>query len=134
MYFLLHGDRYYSYLGVLSLVQVLGLKLKCNFSCVVLGVISVRDPSLLDRETQSSLMVQLIATDGGTNPRVATLLITVELEDINDNTPMFSQSVYTANVREVRSPPHLTSLLDSCHCINSSDYLCRGSWRVALWR
>lgn len=65
------------------------------------GVISVINPSLLDRETQPSLMLRLVASDGGANPQASSLFITVELEDINDNPPVFTQSVYTASVREV---------------------------------
>lgn len=67
------------------------------------GVISVIDPAALDRETQPSLMIQLIATDAGMDALAASLFITVELEDINDNPPIFTQNIYIASVREVSS-------------------------------
>lgn len=72
-----------------------------NLCNVVLGVISVISPTSLDREMQSSLMLRLIASDGGANALASSLFITVELEDINDNPPVFTETVYTATVREV---------------------------------
>ena len=44
--------------------------------------------------------------DKGTNPvaLTATATIFIEVMDINDNNPVFSQSTYTANVSECLDP------------------------------
>ena len=70
------------------------------FVCVA-GVISVADPSLLDRETQPTLSLRLIATDGGVNAMNSVLFITVDLDDINDNAPYFVGTPYSTNIAEV---------------------------------
>ena len=78
------------------------------------GVISVQDPTVLDREVSPTVTLILTATDGGDNARAQTLTIVVNLDDINDNTPMFMPAEYTASVAEVSpalpppSPPPST--------------------------
>ncbi|KAM3867180.1 protocadherin gamma-A3-like [Diretmus argenteus] len=54
----------------------------------------------LDRESQPSLSLKLIALDGGTPQRSGTVNIDITVLDINDNTPVFNQSVYRATVME----------------------------------
>ncbi|XP_058505655.1 protocadherin gamma-A4-like isoform X31 [Solea solea] len=54
----------------------------------------------LDRETNPHLTLKLIAVDGGTPQRSGTVNIDVTVLDINDNAPVFNQSVYKANVME----------------------------------
>lgn len=75
--------------------------------CVAAGVISVANPSLLDRETQPTLSLRLIATDGGTSPMNSVLFITVDLDDINDNAPFFVRVPYSTNIAEVNE--------ETCH-------------------
>ena len=65
------------------------------------GVISVQDPTLLDREATPSVSVTLQATDSGFSPQASQLIIEVVLDDINDNSPIFMPAVYTASIREV---------------------------------
>ncbi|KAK2849126.1 hypothetical protein Q5P01_008960 [Channa striata] len=54
----------------------------------------------LDRETHPSLSLKLIAVDGGTPQRSGTVNIDITVLDINDNAPVFNQSVYKATVIE----------------------------------
>uniref|UniRef100_A0A8C1UYB8 Protocadherin alpha subfamily C, 2 n=1 Tax=Cyprinus carpio TaxID=7962 RepID=A0A8C1UYB8_CYPCA len=58
----------------------------------------------LDREKQPSIQLKLIAVDGGKPPRSGTMQIIVNVEDVNDNIPVFSKSLYKARVNE-NSPP-----------------------------
>ncbi|XP_029969036.1 protocadherin gamma-A1-like [Salarias fasciatus] len=54
----------------------------------------------LDRETNSYLSLKLIAVDGGTPQRSGTVNIDITVLDVNDNAPVFNQSVYKATVME----------------------------------
>ncbi|XP_066534297.1 protocadherin-15a isoform X2 [Hoplias malabaricus] len=54
----------------------------------------------LDRETQSQYELVVEASDGAVDPRRNTLTLLVRVLDINDNSPVFSQSFYTVNVTE----------------------------------
>nr|ABV59356.1 protocadherin nu9 [Callorhinchus milii] len=54
----------------------------------------------LDREKQSSHRLVLIAKDGGVPERSGTAQIIINVEDANDNIPVFSQSVYRASLPE----------------------------------
>uniref|UniRef100_A0A3Q3DG04 Cadherin domain-containing protein n=1 Tax=Hippocampus comes TaxID=109280 RepID=A0A3Q3DG04_HIPCM len=55
---------------------------------------------LLDREKQAVITLTLTAVDGGTPPKSGTMTIVVNVLDINDNAPVFSQSLYKASVHE----------------------------------
>uniref|UniRef100_A0A8C9XFP3 Cadherin domain-containing protein n=1 Tax=Sander lucioperca TaxID=283035 RepID=A0A8C9XFP3_SANLU len=54
----------------------------------------------LDREKQPVLKLILTAVDGGNSARSGTLQINVNVIDANDNTPIFSKSLYKIRVRE----------------------------------
>ncbi|XP_060904175.1 protocadherin alpha-3-like [Labrus mixtus] len=54
----------------------------------------------LDREKQAVIKLTLTAVDGGKPARSGTLQIKVNVLDVNDNTPMFSKSLYKVRVRE----------------------------------
>ena len=54
----------------------------------------------LDREEHPSLPLKVIAVDGGNPQRSGTVNINVSVLDVNDNTPVFNQSVYRAVVVE----------------------------------
>ncbi|XP_055368210.1 protocadherin beta-4-like [Betta splendens] len=54
----------------------------------------------LDRETNPTLSLKLIAVDGGTPQRSGTVNIEITVLDANDNAPVFNQSVYKATVME----------------------------------
>ncbi|XP_026214081.1 protocadherin alpha-2-like [Anabas testudineus] len=54
----------------------------------------------LDREKQTVIELTLTAIDGGKPPRSGTLQILVNVLDVNDNSPLFSKSLYKVQVAE----------------------------------
>ncbi|XP_065546595.1 protocadherin beta-15-like [Lathamus discolor] len=54
----------------------------------------------LDREEQAELDFSLIAVDGGSPPRSGTTQIHIVVLDVNDNTPVFMQDRYIAQILE----------------------------------
>ncbi|XP_075131398.1 protocadherin gamma-B1-like isoform X11 [Leptodactylus fuscus] len=54
----------------------------------------------LDRETQDKHELILTASDGGNPVQTGTALINIIINDINDNSPVFTQDVYKVSVRE----------------------------------
>ncbi|XP_031653370.1 protocadherin gamma-A11-like [Oncorhynchus kisutch] len=54
----------------------------------------------LDREENPHLSLKLIAVDGGNPQRSGTVNIEITVLDVNDNAPVFNQSVYRATVME----------------------------------
>ncbi|XP_068613932.1 protocadherin alpha-5-like [Brachionichthys hirsutus] len=54
----------------------------------------------LDREKQSVIRLTLTAVDGGKPPKSGTLRITVNVQDVNDNIPIFDKALYKAVVPE----------------------------------
>ncbi|XP_024919199.1 protocadherin gamma-A3-like isoform X19 [Cynoglossus semilaevis] len=54
----------------------------------------------LDREQQPRLALKLLAVDGGNPQRSGTVNIDINILDINDNAPIFNQSVYKGSVIE----------------------------------
>lgn len=62
------------------------------------GLITTVSP--LDHETQPLIHLLVVATDAGSPPLSSTATITVHVEDVNDNEPVFEHQVYNASVRE----------------------------------
>ncbi|XP_072573604.1 protocadherin alpha-2-like isoform X4 [Paramormyrops kingsleyae] len=58
----------------------------------------------LDREKQSAIHLLLTAIDGGTPPRSGTSEIIVNVLDNNDNSPIFSSSLYKTKISENVAP------------------------------
>uniref|UniRef100_A0A3Q3LA91 Protocadherin alpha-C2-like n=1 Tax=Mastacembelus armatus TaxID=205130 RepID=A0A3Q3LA91_9TELE len=54
----------------------------------------------LDREKQTVIELTLTAIDGGKPPKTGTLQIKVNVLDVNDNSPVFSKSLYKVQVVE----------------------------------
>ncbi|KAL6474036.1 hypothetical protein MHYP_G00175970 [Metynnis hypsauchen] len=54
----------------------------------------------LDREEHPQLSLKLIAVDGGNPQRSGTINVDVTVLDVNDNAPVFNQTVYKATVME----------------------------------
>ncbi|XP_056617163.1 protocadherin-15a [Triplophysa dalaica] len=54
----------------------------------------------LDRETRSRYELIVEASDGAVDPRRTTITLLVEVTDINDNSPVFSQPTYMVSVPE----------------------------------
>uniref|UniRef100_A0A3B3BBV7 Protocadherin 2 alpha b 6 n=1 Tax=Oryzias melastigma TaxID=30732 RepID=A0A3B3BBV7_ORYME len=58
----------------------------------------------LDREKQAVINLTLTAMDGGKPPKSGTLHITVNVQDVNDNIPVFDMALYKATVLENAAP------------------------------
>ncbi|MEQ2199151.1 hypothetical protein XENOCAPTIV_026077, partial [Xenoophorus captivus] len=54
----------------------------------------------LDRESVKSHVLLLTALDGGKPPRSGNMTIIVNVSDVNDNPPVFSQESYTVSLKE----------------------------------
>ncbi|KAG9491008.1 hypothetical protein GDO78_006390 [Eleutherodactylus coqui] len=62
---------------------------------------------VLDRETISQYVIDLIASDLGSPSLRTQQTITLKISDINDNRPSFSQVMYTAGIQENNTPGQL---------------------------
>lgn len=62
------------------------------------GSIYTRVP--LDRELRSQYDLVVEASDGAVDPRRTTLTISIQVMDIDDNSPVFSQQTYVVSVPE----------------------------------
>ncbi|KAM6939461.1 protocadherin-23 [Xenentodon cancila] len=62
------------------------------------GVVTTAGP--LDRETQTQLQFLVVAADGGEPPLSSTATVTVLVEDVNDNEPVFQQQLYNVSIPE----------------------------------
>ncbi|XP_017600750.1 PREDICTED: protocadherin Fat 4 [Corvus brachyrhynchos] len=60
----------------------------------------------LDREVMASYELKIMATDSGKPPQSASLVLSIAVEDMNDNPPVFPQKSYSVTVRE-NEPPHV---------------------------
>lgn len=58
----------------------------------------------LDYETQRFHRLTVRAVDHGLPSLSSTQTLTVEVGDVNDQAPVFTQSIYNANVAENRDP------------------------------
>lgn len=70
-------------------------------------MLQIATNTTLDREKQSVLRFYVVASDmpqGGAEQRSTRALVTVDVLDVNDNTPMFQQEFYTAVIPE-NAPP-----------------------------
>lgn len=79
----------------------------------------------LDYETQRFHRLTVRAADRGLPSLSATQTLTVEVGDVNDQSPVFSQSVYNASVAENRDPGEAVIRVsatdsDSGNSVNSS--------------
>ena len=61
-------------------------------------VITVR--KVLNREEQDSYALEVVASDNGNPIQSSTVLINVQVTDVNDNEPQFGKENYTVNVLE----------------------------------
>ncbi|EGD82245.1 FAT3 protein [Salpingoeca rosetta] len=58
----------------------------------------LRTQRVLDRETQDEYQIVVVAADAGTPSLSSTVTVTIEVEDINDNRPLFTRSSYRGAV------------------------------------
>ncbi|KAH3869730.1 hypothetical protein DPMN_032899 [Dreissena polymorpha] len=82
---------------------------------VILSPGEIRKYGDLDRETNSSIVLTINVTDNGNPPLWSTLDITVDILDVNDNTPVFEKADYNVTVLE-----NITDGLQILH-VNASD-------------
>ncbi|XP_060034907.1 protocadherin-23 [Erinaceus europaeus] len=54
----------------------------------------------LDRETQDAMELRVVARDLGEPPLSATCLVSISVDDVNDNEPLFLRQVYNASLAE----------------------------------
>uniref|UniRef100_UPI00358E1314 protocadherin Fat 1-like isoform X2 n=1 Tax=Myxine glutinosa TaxID=7769 RepID=UPI00358E1314 len=62
------------------------------------GVLSFQRP--LDREEVSGYSLVVAAVDNGTPSQSTTIIVNIDISDINDNPPSFSEETYTAVIQE----------------------------------
>ncbi|KAF6084027.1 FAT atypical cadherin 1 [Phyllostomus discolor] len=60
----------------------------------------VRVTRLLDRETISGYTLTVQASDNGSPPRANTTTVNIDVSDVNDNAPVFSQENYSVIIQE----------------------------------
>ncbi|ELU16906.1 hypothetical protein CAPTEDRAFT_32685, partial [Capitella teleta] len=63
----------------------------------------------LDRETNGHYHLQVVAYDGGSSPRSGSIDIFIEVEDANDNSPVFDSASYEVTIDE--NTPRLTNII-----------------------
>uniref|UniRef100_A0A3Q3ILZ9 Cadherin domain-containing protein n=1 Tax=Monopterus albus TaxID=43700 RepID=A0A3Q3ILZ9_MONAL len=61
-------------------------------------ILQIQSP--LDREASSSHKLLLTALDGGKPPKSGTMEILIDVLDVNDNAPVFTKDVYSAEINE----------------------------------
>ncbi|XP_041959519.1 protein dachsous-like [Alosa sapidissima] len=73
------------------------------------GVISLAEP--LDREQQDEFHIEVVAMDQGRPSRSATATVVIQVLDVNDNEPVFSQTQYYLTASELDEPGTLLATL-----------------------
>ena len=68
------------------------------------GVLSLSPNASLDYELQSVYQLVAMVTDSGFPQLNSTVLVTVEIEDINDNIPLFISPLFNSSVSENSAP------------------------------
>lgn len=69
------------------------------------GYVSVA--AILDRESISSYVLEIEASDNGVSPLSSYVLLNIEISDANDNPPLFTQTNYTVFVQEDKQIGHV---------------------------
>lgn len=64
------------------------------------GEITVADENFLDRELVASYLLSVTAVDNGQPAISNSTVVTIEILDVNDNPPVFAESLYTAFLTE----------------------------------
>ncbi|XP_071484961.1 cadherin-23-like [Diadema antillarum] len=67
----------------------------------------------LDREVQPQHSLTITATDRGTPPQLATTLLTVIVQDFNDNAPQWNQLTYEVSIQEDSAPNSFVVQVDA---------------------
>lgn len=95
----------------------------------VTGIITTA--TQLDYETDPKPRIKVVATDGGRPPLSSTALVEIDLQDSNDNAPVFESSFYNVSIKENTAAGTCfleVSLLVHIHCVTSKtkmyDFYC----------
>lgn len=64
----------------------------------VTGIITTA--TALDFESEPAPSITVVATDSGHPPLSSTAKVDIVLQDVNDNTPVFSSNIYNASIKE----------------------------------
>ena len=64
------------------------------------GTLHVAEEGVIDRETLDTYELVIEVIDGGTPQLSSTAIVTIEVTDINDNSPMFEEDMYTVVIAE----------------------------------
>ncbi|XP_077999656.1 cadherin-23-like [Glandiceps talaboti] len=64
------------------------------------GVLSVKNPSLLNADLVGSYVITIAATDRGLAPRAGIATVVISILDVDDEPPSFAENSYTASVSE----------------------------------
>ena len=84
-------------------VANLGLEVRQSLDGTTQLMLVVKAP--LDRESQASYSLRLVAEDGGNPPRNGSLLLNISVGDVNDSPPVFNKSSYQASLLESSGYP-----------------------------
>nr|XP_006814542.1 PREDICTED: cadherin-23-like [Saccoglossus kowalevskii] len=74
-----------------------------NSSTGVIGLIDTLDYDTMDEKYEGRYMLTVMAQDGGNPPLNSTTEVSIGVEGINDNQPVFSEPLYTASISELAS-------------------------------
>eukprot|EP00064_Thunnus_orientalis_P007666 superscaffoldBa00000865_g7688 len=82
----------------------------------VTGIITTA--TALDFESEPAPSVTVVATDSGRPPLSSTAKVDIVLQDVNDNTPVFSSNIYNASIKE--NTPAGTCFLERQLCFDTA--------------
>ncbi|XP_077862596.1 protocadherin Fat 4-like [Saccoglossus kowalevskii] len=125
-YVTIHPKGYY--IQISMRFEIIGIKEESQFTYEILsgnnenkfyidsesGVLFTTEP--LDRETIDAYDLKLLVTDGGSPSRTSTANLVVYVNDVNDNIPGCSPTVYTAMVEENSAADSL--VLNNITCVD----------------
>ncbi|KAL6475987.1 hypothetical protein MHYP_G00144860 [Metynnis hypsauchen] len=63
-------------------------------------LILVKDPIAIDYEKKKVMIVEVVATDASNRDFVSTATVTIQINDINDNIPVFDEQAFKLSVEE----------------------------------
>ena len=93
--------------AVSYLLEVINLTSNSTPPFVISNDGMIRATMPLDREEREFYSVLIRASDNGTPPLSTVVVVQIRVLDVNDNPPIFSQSVYSINVLETTVPPEV---------------------------
>lgn len=77
-------------------------QLSLAFAVSARGLVTAKH--VIDREQDDFYRFHVLAVDGGSPPRTGSALVVISVKDLNDESPIFTQSSYSFSVRENEEP------------------------------